>query len=304
MIVDSVRLKILLNVLLSLAAFGWYGAGLVNAIQNVPQVRPLLIRAEHVKFEPYDGTLRRRSSLEAGLNMRSANQFLIRCQEKRKSIVYKELKRISKYVQYLAHDTFLLPLTSGELESVLQIDGVHGEAYYLPSAMKMPNELAADIASDNSAKSANDGRMAVQPIQNDAAFIASDNFAKSANDERMVVQSHQTNGVTIYLVIVAHFSEEDLDYFCQGYNPTCKVRVVTPGKKLALDTDAHNKRSILVRCIAHPMVRWVEEKKDVTASIKFASGIIQGNGNAFEQHHPFWDKNLTGDGEIIGATHL
>ncbi len=119
----------------------------------------------------------------------------------------------------------------------------------------------------------------------------------------MVDQSQQNYSVTIYLVIVAQFSIEDLEFFCKDFNSSaCQVLVVTPGKKLAVETKEINKRSIMVLCSAHPMVRWLEEKSEVMVLNKFASDIIQGNGNAMEQRHPFWEKNLTGDGEIIRDT--
>jgi hypothetical protein len=271
-VVDSV---LLMTFLISMTSFGWYGSGsqaLVNAvsIQNVFQARPLLIRAKDISFEPHSASLRR----QAEFNLATADQYLIRVREEMKSRVYKELVNISEHVQYLPDDTFLLPLTKLELDKVLQMEGVHGVAYRLPSAMKMPNDVAAFIASDGSA----------------------------ANDLRGADQSPQTDSVTIHLVIVAHFSSEDLNYFCQDYPPTtCKVQEVTPGKKLAIYTNRGNKGPIMMRCSTHPLVRWLEEVAEVRALNTFASGIIQGDGNSIEQRHAFWEKNLTGDGEIIGA---
>ena len=264
MMVDSGRLMFLL---ISMTSLGWYETGKVFAhaqsIQDAFKARPLLIRAKNIVFEAYgsdEASLMKQSSLEAGLKTTSANQFLVRVQEHRKSFVYKELVLISNYVQYLPDDTFLLLLTNLELDKVLQIEGVHGVAYHLPAAMKMSTVVAEFIASDS----------------------------KSANDGRRAVQSHKTDAVTIYLLIVTRLSIEDLDFFCKGYHPTkCTVREVTPGRKLAIDTDAENKGSIMVRCSAHPMVRWLQEKTKLKPMNKFASGIIQVNGNVIEQRHPF-----------------
>jgi hypothetical protein len=255
--------------------FGWLGGGFVDAgsIQDVVQARPLLVNAKNVLFEAYDASLQKNDlrSVEAKSNFpTTAKQYLIRVQEKKKSQVYKELLKFSEYVQYLAYDTFLAPLTEKEMEAVMQLEGVHTVAFHLPSAMKMTNEMAAFIASDSSA---------------DAS-----------------VRTLDSKSVTIIVVIVAQFSPEDLLYICRDYEyEVCRVREVTPGRTLAIDTNVDNKRSILLRCQAHPMVRWLEEKVEAREFNKFASGIIQGNGESVEQRHPFWEKGLTGDGEIIGA---
>jgi hypothetical protein len=293
MLFNSVRL---VNFLTLMISFGWFGTDQVFAsaqsIQNVFQARPLLLRSKIITFEPYSLPLRRQRSLDAGLNLSTAVLYLIRVQEQRKSFVYKELLCISEYVQYLAHDTFQLPLTTSELDQVLQMEGVHPVAYRLPSAMKMSDEIVAVTDSNIS-------------------VVSEDTFADESllegtfnSDERVAPEKDLNTPVTIYLVIVGSFSTQDLEYFCRGYNSSvCQVREVTPDKKLAIDTNEINKRSIMNQCSAHPLVRWVQEKSNVKFMNKFASSAIQGFiGPALEQRHPFWEKNLTGHGEIIGTS--
>jgi hypothetical protein len=271
---DSVHVIVLLISMTS-SRFGWIGPGFVNAgsIQDVVHARPFLTNAKNVLFEPYlpkkiPRSFESKSNLPA-----TAKQYLIRVQQKKKSQVYKELVKITEYVQYLAYDTFLAPLTESEMEAVMKLEGVHKVAFHLPSAMKMPNEMAAYIESDSS-----------------------EDFA--ANDGIRTIVS---KSVTILVVVVAQLSPEDLKYFCHDHDSAvCSVQEATPGKILAIETNNACKRAILVRCSAHPMVRWLEEKKPAKALNKFASGIIQGNGEAPEQRHPFWEQGLTGDGEIIG----
>jgi hypothetical protein len=190
-----------------------------------------------------NGVVKRRTPLEAKFNLITSNQYRIFVQEEKKSLVYKDLVRFSKYVQYIPHDTFLLPLTKSELGSILQMEGVRRKAHYLPSAMKMPNEVSVFIASENSG-SAKSGRKTVQP--------------------------RQTDGTKIYVVVVAQFSTEDQKNICQGFHPTtCRVREVLPGKKRNIDTNAENKKSITVRC--PPNGSMVEAKAEVKV---FSSSLL------------------------------
>jgi len=271
---DSFQAIVLLISLTS-SRFGWFGPGVVNAgsIQHVVQARPFLTNAKNVLFEPYDAYLHVKDKARSILP-ETANQYLIRVHEKKKSQVYQELVKISQYVQYLPYDTFLAPFTESEIAAVMKLEGVHNVAFHLPSAMKMSSGMATYIASDSSEDS-------------------------NAN---VRARTPDSKPVTILVVIVAQFSPEDLQYFCHDHHSTvCRVREVTAGKILAIDTNVANKRAILVRCSAHPMVRWLEEKVAAKALNKFASGIVQGNGEAIEQRHPFWEKDLAGRGEIIGA---
>ncbi len=107
------------------------------------------------------------------------------------------------------------------------------------------------------------------------------------------------------LVSLAHDIDVlDAKKFCEGFgDQTCNVHISfsSHGKRFSIQVDESSISNVLLRCIEHPLVTWVEEKKKMTALNKYASSLVQGSEGGDVHHRPFWDAGLTGDGEIIGS---
>lgn len=199
-----------------------------------------------------------------------AHQYLIRVEEEEKSIVHAKLVQMASFVQYLAYDTFQIVITKSEITKVLEINGVTA-AYDFPTTLKMHEEL---ISSHQGS-----GSETVRSINLDFERI------------------------TLNVLIAWNFEGDSLNELCKGEEDSfCNVREVTPGKKVAIDTAKKSLFAVLQNCAAHPLVIWVEERKEMKLLNKYASKIIQGQGkqNLNSSQHPFWESGLTGKGEIIG----
>ena len=196
--------------------------------------------------------------------------FLVRSDEGRKSTVYKQLSKISSFVQYLPYDTFQVLLTSEEAKLVVELDGVTG-LYGIHADMKCQPSLLSQNKEPRPSKMR-------RTIEN------SDGFER-----------------TLLVSFAGDIVAEDIQYICQGYDTfSCNARLSPKARRLALHVTDTIKVSIARRCIDHPLVTWVEERKEVYAFNKYSSSIIQGFDNSTKPHQPFWDAGLTGDGEIIG----
>jgi hypothetical protein len=206
------------------------------------------------------------------------HQYLIRVQEAKKSMVHAKLVQISSYVQYLAYDTFQIITTRSGIQKVFEIDGVVA-AYDFPTTLKLSEEL---VSSDQNSES----------------------MTESKGSPKMRGNNRESVPVTINVLIAGNIQGESFDALCGEEDArisVCSVREVTSGKKLAIDTDEKSLPAILQHCAAHPLVIWVEERKVLRTFNKYASRIVQGQGRQQNSsQHPFWERGLTGKGEIIG----
>ena len=230
--------------------------------------RPLLTRGKSFVMRSVEVPTENNEHFESRSHYIS-HQYLIRVEEAKKSIVHAQLVRMAPFVQYLAYDTFQIVITKSEISKVLGLSGVIA-AYDFPTTLKMHEELISFHQSSGS----------------DVAKLRDTNVDFAP--------------FTLNVLITGHFKDGRLNDLCGSEVSFCNVREVTPGKKLAIDTDKKNLRAILQQCTAHPLVTWVEERKDMKLHNKYASRIVQGQGRQNSSHHPFWEGGLTGKGEIIG----
>ena len=200
----------------------------------------------------------------------SGRLYLVRVNEQKKSLLYRQLSELSAYVKYVPYDTFQVLLTKSGVQSLLKIDGVM-DIYDSPAELK----TRAPVTSQR----------------------------QGPESEHDKSKRKMDSGNQIQMVILAEDADfQTVNHFCHGYDETaCKVRVLSDAKRLAIDTDVSSKESVMLRCVEHPLVTWVEEKKIMYAFNKYSSGTIQGFANSTQPHQPFWDAGLTGDNEIIGV---
>jgi hypothetical protein len=173
-------------------------------------------------------------------------------------MVYAKLVQISSFVQYMAYDTFPILIRRSEIPNVLDINGVIA-AYDFPTVLKMSEDLAST-------------------------------YQSSGSDDLPTTRGSVwgSKPVTLYILTAGHVQIERLNELCGTVElGVCNVREVTAGKKLAIDTDKKNMYAILQHCAAHPLVTWVEERRELKVFNKYTSRIIQGQvgqGNASEKH--------------------
>ena len=176
---------------------------------------------------------------------------------------------VSKFVQYVSKNTVLVRLAENQLELITRMPGLI-EIRPLQSLTKISGDLRSQQG------------------------------MSASGSARRFLPSNKA----ILHVLVGGITEEkgasDLCEESQLQNLTCRARLATAGTKVIVDTDEDSKAAVAHALARHPLVTWVEERRQSRLRNKYASGIIQGSESVDIGSRPLWANGLLGDGEIIG----
>jgi hypothetical protein len=199
--------------------------------------------------------------------------FLVRVAKEQRSKVLLRLSILTKFVQYVPHDVFLVALTYDKLKELSSMKP-STDIFKLPSRMKMWPELTKKGFFGHLNQRRRDGAGACTKVQLNVLLPA-------AIEDVPYLESEIEE-----LCAESHFGNQSLCDIVSGSNSR---------SKLVLNTDECLRDLAMQRLAQHPAITWVEVRAEVRLRNKYATRILQStNGSTWA----LWDKGLKGDGEV------
>ena len=235
--------------------------------------RPLLVDAKTTFLQRPDISS---VLLSANEENNRLHNFLVRVVKEQRSAMLVRLRILSKFVQYVPHDAFLVALTYDQLREISTSDVRSvADIFKLPRRMKLWSDL---------------------PTKNGHFFQ----------------HFHRRDGIwpcrKIQLNVLLHAAIEniqnlqsEMDSLCAetflGNQSLCSIVSGSGSRstKLVVNTDECLRDLAAQRLAEHPAVTWVEVRAEVRLRNKYATRIMQSkNGSS----RALWEKGLKGEGEV------
>jgi hypothetical protein len=206
------------------------------------------------------------------------HHFLLRVVTELRSKLLLRLRALSKFVQYVPHDTFLVALTYNQLKEVSFVKSV-ADIFKLPWRMKLSSELTKN------------------------GYFSPGSLNQQLFRRRVGTQPCKK--IQLNVLLPADIEDiqcirSEMDALCAetlfGNQSLCQIASGSSSRsKMVVNTDECLQNLAVQRLAEHPAVSWVEVRPEMRLRNKYATRIIQSNNGS---SWTLWEKGLRGDGEV------